>query len=294
MTKLEEAVFNTLGDTSHFQPKDRQTRLDEVTQTVICQLSPQDILDHMKVVYDETVDEYVANPHNQMVVDELIEFMSLLPEGARVLDVGCGPGRDILFMSTRNRSFRLTLMGRPKNGKKTSEKYNVPTTALRATGLDQSNAMIAKSLLEELKLEVRGKETTFSYKPKFLVGDMHHLPKLDDFAGKPFAGIWSCTALFTHTPRELINPAMQSIIRLLDKSGVFFTSYLNRLGGPYDKLLLSSTGKIKYFSHQNPEEIAEVAKACGLTLQSQSFSDFEIQGKVVKKDFFVSQLFRKE
>ena len=50
---------------------------------------------------------------------------------------------------------------------------------------------------------------------------------------------------------------------------------------------------IKYFSQPDPDEIVELAKTCGLSLESEVFSHFEIDGKVVKENLFVAQFFRK-
>lgn len=294
MTNLETVILKSLVvDTANPQSKEIQARLDEITPTIIKQLSPQDILEHMKEVYNLTVNEYLANSHKQMVVDELLEFMAFLPESARVLDIGCGTGRDALFMSSRNRSFRLSLMQRVKNGKKTSEKYSLPTTAFRVVGLDQSEAMIAKSKETFLKLETDG--VIFSYEPQFLIGNMHSLPALDYFGGERFSGIWSCTALFTHTPHSLIQPSLHQISEILTPNGIFSISYTNgKASGQYDKLLLSSTGRVKYFSQPNPEEISEIAKKYNLILEHQGFADMEVNGQIKKKDLFVSQLFRKK
>lgn len=85
------------------------------------------------------------------------------------------------------------------------------------------------------------------------------------------------------------------VAKALKPGGLFFASYTSGLadGGRYDKLLLSSTGRIKYFSQPDPSQIAAAAGLNGLLLVSESLSDLEAKGRVIKKDLFVSQLYRK-
>ncbi len=44
--------------------------------------------------YDKTVDEYIKNVDSLHPINESKKFLSLLGKGARILDLGCGPGRD--------------------------------------------------------------------------------------------------------------------------------------------------------------------------------------------------------
>ena len=300
MTKLEEAVLKqlsleSLGQLHNLDPKEAQARLNKLTQNVISEMTPSDILNHMENVYNETVIEYVSNPHNQGIVDELIEFMDLLPWGATVLELGCGPGRDALFMSCPDKDFRLSLMNRlrTRDNKTVAEKYLVPEIVLRVTGIDQSKSMITACLEALMSLKTVGMSP--AYEPQFLIADMHDLhslpPKLIE---ERFNAVWSCTALLVHTPHSLIHPTLQQISDILMPNGVFFISYIReQAAGKYDNLLLSSAGPIKYFSQPDPEKIAEIAKEYELSLEQQTFSDMEVNGQIKKKDFFVSQLFRK-
>ncbi|OGY63715.1 MAG: hypothetical protein A3I89_03625 [Candidatus Harrisonbacteria bacterium RIFCSPLOWO2_02_FULL_41_11] len=299
MTKLEEIVLislklQSLNELTSLNRKEAQERLDSITPQAMELLTSKDVVSHMQNAYSLTVPEYLANPHNQYIIDELIEFMGLLPEGAFVLDLGCGPGRDTIFMSCKNNDFRLSQMKGETNGKKTADKYSIPQNALRVAGLDQSPEMITKAELAVQFLENSGKQ--FVYKPIFSVGDMHNFSSLNMITYKPlFSGIWSCAALFTHTPLELLDVALHSVSSSISQDGIFFVSYTNgQATGIYDKLLLSSTGIIKYFSQPNPKQITDIAERYNLYLEKEKFNDFEVNGVIKKKNLFVSQFFRKK
>lgn len=300
MTELEKAVLKQLSLESLEQlrsldQKKTQAMLDKMAQNLLPKMPPSEILSHMQEVYNSTVNEYVANSHNKGIVDELIEFMDLLPRGATVLELGCGPGRDALFMSCPDKDFRLSLMNRlrARDNKTVAEKYPVPEIVLRVTGIDQSKSMIAASLEALMSLKTVGIQTP--YEPQFLNVDMHNLyslpPKLIE---ERFDAIWSCAALLVHTPHSLIHPTFHQISELLLPNGIFSLSYTReQIAGQYDKLLLSSTGAIKYFSQPDPEKITEIAEQYDLKLEQQTFNDMEVNGQVKIKELFVSQLFRK-
>ncbi|MFA5997749.1 MAG: class I SAM-dependent methyltransferase [Candidatus Paceibacterota bacterium] len=294
MTKLELAVFgnkkcSSLPTTASRQ--ERQAVLDEITEEIMRKLSPEDISTHVREIYDATIDEYATSALHQNIVDELVDFMSWLPQNARVLDMGCGPGRDVLFMSIADEKFRENLMGRKKGGKTTREKFPVPTKTFQVIGVDSSPQMLFAAHDQMVSLLERGllkhNEKYPHFKHQDISGDLCWLEQFD--------GVWSCAALFTHTPKSDLAPTINSIAKIIKDGGIFYTTYTNGLaGGKYDKLLMSSTGRIKYFSHPNPDDIAQIAKQCGLVLVSQQFSDMEDKGIVIKKDLFVSQLYRKK
>lgn len=292
MTNLEIAVFGNEKYSSlsaDASKQERQSMLDIITDEVIQRLTPEEISRHVQEVYNATIDEYAANSHNLHIVDELVEMMSLLPPNARVLDMGCGTGRDVLFMSVPDEKFREELMGRTRMGKTTREKFSVPVATFRVIGIDSSSEMLSVAMKWRSSLTEDGLLKHDEY-PRFLERDI--TGNIDSIG--TFDGIWSCAALFTHTPKSCLVTTLNSISEIMKEGGLFLTTYTNGLaGGKYDKLLLSSTGRIKYFSHPNPNEISGIAKQCGLVLESEQFSDFEVGDKVLKKDLFVSQLFRK-
>lgn len=292
MTKLETAVFENEKYSSlstDASKQERQSVLDAITEEVIQKLTPEEISEHVQAIYNATIDEYAKNTGHVDVVDELVEFMSLLPQNARVLDMGCGTGRDVLFMSVSDEKFRNELMGRTRMGKTTREKFPVPTKTFRVEGIDNSCEMVTVAGRSKHAMIESGQLKQGEY-PCFSHWDMYK--RLENL-GK-FDGVWSCAALFTHTPESLLILALYDVAKILKKNGLFLTTYTSGLTeGSYDKLLLSSTGRIKYFSHPNPNEISKLANQNGLVLESEQFSDFEVGDKVIKKDLFVSQLFRK-
>lgn len=288
MTKLENIVRGICGDVANLGAP--QKVLDEVTLVVLANLWPSEIVKHNQEVYDDTANEYANNKHTKDVINELLSFIAMLPDDARVLDVGCGAGRDSLFMATADSQFRASLMQRAKDGVSTLDRFCVPRKTFRVTGIDQSVKLleVARAQADLLRQD---QKLTYQSQPLFSLEDMHNIDP-QTFGG--YAGVWSCTSLFTHTPRHYLEPAMESVARVLDQKGLFFTSYTNgNVDGKYDKLLLSKTGRIKYFSQPNPEEIAKLALRHGMTLKAQLFGDFELEGKVIKENLFVSQFFKK-
>ena len=297
MTKLEERVGKLSRGVlvqNDMSQKEKQKILDEITPAVVQGLEATDIVRHSNEVYSATAHEYEKNPHTKEIVDELLQFMDMLPLGARVLDVGCGVGRDSLFLSVEDEEYRRTYMGRLKDGLPTRDRIFVPKKTFEVTAIDNSLEML---MVARKKSDLLIEEGLLNLKtaPVFCVEDMHYIND-PAFPGgyKNFDGVWSCTALFTCTPAQMLEPAMESVSKVLQSGGVFFVSYTNGgVSGQYDKLLASSTGRIKYFSHPNPEEIIRLANRYKMTLKSQAYSNFEIQGKVIQENLFVSQFFRK-
>lgn len=298
MTKLEKVVDKLMCSST--LPEDapqseKQKFLDSITPAVLRRLEANDIVQHSAEVYSATASEYAKNPHTKDIVDELLQFMDMLPEGVRVLDVGCGPGRDSFFMSTGNEAFRKEYMGRMKNGVPTRERIPVPQKIFTVTAIDNSPEMLELCRKQSDLLVYKKGLLTPKNAPDFCYEDMHIIYDRE-YPGyyRNFDGVWSCTALFTHTPVSLLAAGMEAISRVLKSGGLFFTSYTNgTVDGHYDKLLASSTGRIKYFSHPNPEVITILARKYGMILVGETFSDYEIKGKIIKTNLFVSQFFRK-
>lgn len=296
MTNLEKAVqrnetFKKLDKDA--DKKEVQKVLDEIAGSVLAELKPNDIIEHAVAVYNETAEEYRKNSHTQNIIPELLDFMAVLPNGARVLDIGCGPGRDAFFMTVRDQNFRKMFMENIESGMSVLQELylSLSEKILQVDGIDRSTKMLdlARERGEELK---KSGLLTSATCPSFGFEEMHSL--YEDYSCPTFNGIWSCTALFTHTPKPLIGPALATVSSVLKTSGIFFTSYTNGAAeGRYEKLLLSSTGKIKYFSHPDPNDIARMAKNHSLGLIRESYSDYKINGKVIKENLFVSQFYRK-
>lgn len=62
--------------------------------------------------YDQNADRYYADTIDLDMAEVMAPFLERLPAGARVLDAGCGPGRDSLFF--KNAGYRVTAMDASK------------------------------------------------------------------------------------------------------------------------------------------------------------------------------------
>lgn len=289
MTNLEKAV-----QSNPIFKKAVQKALDEIAESVLAEMKTIDIIDHTTKIYNDTVEEYVKNPHTKNIIPELLDFMSMVPNRGKVLDIGCGPGRDAFFMTVQDPNFREMFMEKIKGGVSVLQELHLSEKTFQVHGIDSSVKMLRHALEKKKKFLECGLLTSENLPCScFSVQEMHG--RDDGYSSQcDFDGIWSCAALFTHTPKSLIGPAIKSVSSCLRTGGVFFTSYTNGVTeGVPEKLLLSSTGKIKYFSHSDPREIEDTAKKYSLELIKESFSDYEINGKVIKKDLFVSQFYRK-
>src|SRR3989344_2485458 len=301
MTKLEEVALDTLGIGSLAELKTArdgkcQKMLDaELTPAIVAALTDEAVVVQVKTVYNVTAAEYANAPHTKDVTDDLIEFINRLPEDSLVLDVGCGVGRDAIFMACNDFISRDLLMNRKDTrGLQTWEKYIAPGHSLRVVAMDNSPAMlaIAKQKLEDMRIGSEKFRTFIT----FVCEDLHDIQNLEDQHAPrmPYAGIWSCTAMFTHTPKNLLEASVKSLVPLTKKGTIFAASYTNgQVSYSYDKLLISSTGRIKYFSHPDPVEIRQLAQKYGFALLKESYSDFEMPGRPTVKRMFVSQLFER-
>lgn len=210
-----------------------------------------------------------------------------LISGSSVLDLGCGFGRDAFFMSCSDRNFRQKMMMRISNGRTTLEKYFIPAKSFRVIGIDGCPKMVRTAY--EKRNDLMSK-THFDFSSLFVVHDIHYFEQ----AGLlPFDGIWSCAALFTHTPRPLVGKVLSSIKKTLNDNGIFAVSYTQSFSkNTYNKLLLSRTGRIKYFSQPMASVIEDEAGNAGLKLIYQTQDDFNRENNLVAKNLFMTQFFQ--
>ena len=95
-------------------------------------------------------------------------------------------------------------MGRRKNGIPLSIERIPPRRAYRVTAVDGSPLALDLAefnFVESVKTHFLKRDLMFS--PSFELADMHDLSSVSGI----YDGVWSCTALFTHTPRALVRTA---------------------------------------------------------------------------------------
>lgn len=297
LTTLERRIKHLVGNHKHYDlalnitKEKHQKILDELTPAIMANATPEQICDLTANIYNDTAKTYHQTPHNIGIIDELIEFMYMIDPKGEVLDIGCGSGRDALFLTTPNSQYRHSQMLRETNGVATIDRYTTPTLVLKTHAVDTSAGMI-----DFLKQE-RDRTTELGRNEKNLTLEWADLSKMSEAKRykKRFAGIWSCTSLLTHTPQCRVIETVQSAATMLAPGGTLFLSYTAREPHqPYDKFIVSSTERYKHFSHQVPSEIAAIATHFGLTLKKQTMSNFEVKGKIIAKNLFANQFFIKE
>lgn len=269
----------------------KQAILDDITPDVMKKVAAKDLENHTIAIYDATADVYANNPLHANITNELIDFMELdvFHNGSSIIDLGAGTGRDAFFMSSRSRELRWKMMARKKNGILTRDQYRVPIKQFNVLAIEGSSRLFSIAQKRQKELSEMHPELTDN---PCLVCDNMHEPNIENGL---FDGIWSCAALFTHTPKELIRPALSQIANGLKRGGVFGTSFTQAQDSEgYDKLLASSTGEIKYFSQPRVRTIIESAKSCGLHLIRESYDDMcNSEGKIIKKDLFATLFLQK-
>lgn len=269
-----------------------QSALNGIATAVCQEVGPDVLVEHMRIVYDKTANTYSTNPEHKYIPDALLTFMGCCPDNAHVLELGCGFGRDAVFMALRDKELRKEFMGRVKDGKTALERFGLPTKSFRVVGVDYATSM---ELAADRFAQAHGLSTDPNDFPDtvFLGGiDMHALCA-KFYWGKLFDGVWSSAALFMHTPQALISPALEGVAKVLRHGGIFGVSYANNSTSlPYDNLRYSRTGEVKYFSRPTAQEIMIAAEASGFVLCQEEYSDLEMGG-ATKKDFFVTQFFQR-
>jgi SAM-dependent methyltransferase len=277
-------------------PEETQDVLDTIATDVCRSVGPRALVEHMRVVYGETAGVYAKNTEHLFVPDALLSFMNAnfpTTEEPSILDLGCGFGRDAVFMSSRDVLLRKQFLGRTKDGKTAFERFGVPAQVFSVIGVDSSPLMAAEADQFALKHGLWSDKHVPAPDLLFLGGiDMHDIDSCGWF--RVFDGIWSSAALFMHTPKECVGVALTAIHRALRQGGIFGVSYMNNASKlSYDNLRYSRTGAIKYFSRPEPELIAMMAHFTGLELVKTEYSDLEMAGKV-QEHFFITQFFQKK
>jgi len=274
-------------------PEEIQSVLDRISAPLCAQLSTEDIVAHVRAVYDATAETYADHPEHQHVIDALLEFIELphLRDGDNIIDLGCGPSvRDTFFLSCTNKDIRSALMGRTQDGVSTRERFAVPRIGFNVLAVDGSSRVVqfATWKLMTKKDEWRSTGIHF-FRSGVALADIHDVSSTIDGT---FHGVWSCASLLTHTPRALVHRALVSIASILESKGVLGVCYPSRNKGDYDNLRYSRTGRVKYFSRPEVSEIVSEAEVAGFQLIYESRADLERDGNI-QKDFFTTQFFQK-
>ncbi len=274
-------------------PPEIQGVLDRISDEVCASLPPDDIIAHTNVVYEETAQAYAGNSEHDNIPDALLTFMNYFTGDAHILDVGCGSGRDAVFMALQDAELRKEFMHRLKDGKTALERFGMPRGSFDVCGIDASISMLRAADALVARCGFTPNDNGFlPVEFRATQDDMHMLWESTHMA-RVFDGVWSSAALFMHTPEPFIRSALGGVAYVLGLQGIFAVSYAHNASGlPYNNLRYSRTGEIKYFSRPTKEQIVKSAADVGLVLIHESFSDLEMAGQV-KKDFFVNQIFQK-
>lgn len=271
-----------------------QAVLDRISSHVCVQLSPEDIVAHVRTVYDEIAEEYAARSVRQYVPAALLHFMKLphFRDGDRIIDLGCGPNvHDAIFLSRPDRKMRFALMGCLQTGAVSCGHLHIPNNGFDVLAVDGS-PRIAELATRRLKIKkdewLDG--DSFFFRSRVAYADIHCVSAA---INETFHGAWSCAALFTHTPRALIQHAFLSLAVVLEPKGIFAVSYPSGREGEYDNLRYQQQmGRVKYFSRPQASVIASEALAAGFHLIHESQGDVDRERRI-QKDLFTTQFFQK-
>ena len=174
----------------------------------------------------EIIDGYVTR--NVMSPDQidLIEKFCAMVEGTKILDLGCGPGRDAQALNQRGMS---------------------------VTGLDLSNEMIKRA-------------TALSYtdpQPIFVVGSMLDLET--QFEANEFDGIWASASLL-HLDKSDVPAVLQGIRKVTKSKAVVMISLKAGQGTKMVKEDKYGKEMERQFSFWEKDEFLKVTEANGFEL----------------------------
>ncbi len=145
-------------------------------------------------VYDKIVGIYSnqfsePSEYLDVLAERLVDMDREIMEGERpkLLDAGCGPGTDAIYLSSRG---------------------------LEVVGVDISKEMIRLARERAVKLLPAG------IRPRFLLSDIRNLP----FNGQTFHAIVSSFSII-HIPKRDVQRTLESFRRLLKDKGLLYISY---------------------------------------------------------------------
>ncbi|MBN2459577.1 hypothetical protein JXB28_04805 [Candidatus Woesearchaeota archaeon] len=271
-----------------------QESIDAITEKVVMQLSPQDIVEHNLAAYSNSVEEYGQKQSNKLAVPELPLLMGMVPNQGLVLDLGAGHLRDSQYMIDPGCREALN---RPGMISPPSEKR------LRVIPLEGSTEFLKKNMyklqpnLSLVPLVIKGDFMKPGYGEAFYSSDEELETIFTKGKLKPVLdGIWSCTGYLVHMVPGKLNETTAKWAEALKPGGIFSVSYIKRKEGKGNIKLLASKsalGEIKIFSHYTPKEVDEAFTSAGMRLIDMASGSYNGHGYVMD-DFFGSSAYRKE
>lgn len=271
-----------------------QGAIEEVQEKILSQLAPEDIAEHNRFAYSNSVAEYDSKPANSLVVPELPMFMNLMPNDSLVLDLGAGHLRDTQYMI--NPEAREFLNREGMTYSDLEKKLRVIPLEVSSNFLDSCYHKISDKI-EKVPLIVTGsflspgKGISYHSKDKSLE-DIFTNNELRESVD----GIWSCAAYMVHMAPGKLEETTREWTKTLKSGGIFAVSYINKKEGNGEMKLLASRsapGEIKIFSHYTSEEVDKAFSNSGLKLINSTTGDYDGHGHVMN-NFFGSAMYRKE
>ena len=207
-----------------------------------------------QLIYEdpEIVDGYIKRNSSKTYNPVYLNTFFDLLKGKRVLDLGCGPGKEVQELNKKG---------------------------LEVTGLDLSNEMIKRA-------------KTLEYtdpQPKFLVGSMLNLK--DYFKENSFDGIWAAASLL-HIRKTDVDRVLEGMKYILTKDGIAMISLKAGTGTQLVDEDKYGKPMKREFTFWEKEEFIQRIKPFGFNLISyrNGESSSTINGKQVEFNIFMFEL----
>jgi len=224
----------------------------------------QSIIKKVKADYNLIAEHFSQTRYQEWY--EFHDFSQYLSEGAKILDLGCGNGRLLHFLASKNIDY---------------------------VGLDISENLI--KIANQLAQKKKESEKDFPYF-SFSCGDLTSLP----FENQSFDAVFAIASLYHVPSRELRRKALEEISRVLKKNGIFIMSYWNMWVPSRVKLIIKNIIKKMVGKSQldffDAEKLWKNSKGETITKRyCHAFTLREItallkkQGLVIKKRFYTKK-----
>jgi SAM-dependent methyltransferase len=269
--------------------KSNEEAVEKISGELFDILSPDEIIEHNIAAYSASTEAYDAKPANQKAVPELPLFMNLMAEGALVLDLGSGHGRDALYNLSCRDSFNR-------------EGMISPTHVLRVVPLEGSKEFLdltydkLQGNLSQVPFMAQGDFTKPGTAKPYRKSSLQLEATLTQGDLQPvFDGIWSCASFLIHMPEQYLDSSIADWGKTLKEGGVFAVSYIPpRKEGQTTKFLASRSapGEIKVFSHYTPSMVDNAFTKAGFALIDSSSGDYGGRGHIQRK-FFSGAFYKK-